>query len=156
LPTPRGAFVTQDSNDAERRAKYKCTHSHCHITKGIRNLLQFKYLNRLYNDFYIYCYPYFTICFGWGHCPSAPPVPAATAQKINSTTIEDGLPTLIHPALPLLAFPVDLAIHNKFNDLPLAPENRIPPGGKVEKLLCHFYDKKNYKIHYKTLKLYKA
>jgi hypothetical protein len=91
-----------------------------------------------------------------GHCPSAPPVPAATAQKINSTTIEDGLPTLIHPALPLLAFPVDLAIHNKFNDLPLAPENRIPPGGKVEKLLCHFYDKKNYKIHYKTLKLYKS
>jgi hypothetical protein len=58
-----------------------------------------------------------------------------------------------------LAFPVDLAIHNKFNDLPLAPENRIenriPPGGKVEKLLCHFYDKKNYIIHYETLKLYK-
>jgi hypothetical protein len=55
-----------------------------------------------------------------------------------------------------LAFPVDLAIHNKFNDLPLAPENRIPPGGKVEKLLCHFYDKKNYIIHYETLKLYKS
>jgi hypothetical protein len=55
-----------------------------------------------------------------------------------------------------LAIPVDLVIHNKFNDLPLAPENRIPPGGKVEKLLCHFYDKKNYIIHYKTLKLYRS
>jgi hypothetical protein len=37
-----------------------------------------------------------------------------------------------------LAFPVDLAIHNKFNDLPLAPENRIPPGGKVEKTTLSF------------------
>ena len=45
------------------------------------------------------------------------------------------------------AFPVDLAIHNKFNDFPLVPEDRIPLGGKVGKLLCHFYDKKNYIIH---------
>jgi hypothetical protein len=55
-----------------------------------------------------------------------------------------------------LVFRVHLAIHNKFNDLPLAPENRIPPDGKVENLPCHFYDKKNYIIHYKTLKLYKS
>lgn len=33
-------------------------------------------------------------------------------------------------------------LHDKFNDLPLAPEKRTPPGGEVPKLLCHFYDKK--------------
>lgn len=50
-----------------------------------------------------------------------------------------------------MSFPRDLKFHNRFNDLLLAPENiapanlyrdapknRIPPGGKVEKLLCHF------------------
>ena len=36
-----------------------------------------------------------------------------------------------------LSFPRDLELHNKFNDLPLAPENRIP-SGKTEKLSCHF------------------
>ncbi|KAK9688151.1 hypothetical protein QE152_g35762 [Popillia japonica] len=52
-----------------------------------------------------------------------------------------------------LHFPKEL--HDKFNDLPLAPEKKPPPNSKVNKLICDFYDKKNYIVHYKTLKLYK-
>ncbi|KAK9695201.1 hypothetical protein QE152_g33023 [Popillia japonica] len=52
-----------------------------------------------------------------------------------------------------LHFPKEL--HDKFNDLPLAPENKPPPNSKVNKLICDFHDKKNYIVHYKTLKLYK-
>ena len=51
-----------------------------------------------------------------------------------------------------LSFPKEL--HDKFNDLPLAPENRIPPGGKNSKLLCHFNNLKNSIVHYKILQLY--
>nr|XP_018905008.1 PREDICTED: uncharacterized protein LOC109035731 [Bemisia tabaci] len=46
-------------------------------------------------------------------------------------------------------------IHEKHRDFPFCPENMIPPNGysKQPKLLCTLYDKSNYVIHYRLLKL---
>lgn len=47
------------------------------------------------------------------------------------------------------------SLHYIFNDLPLVPENKSPPGGKVNKLICEFYDKTNYIVYYEAVKPYK-
>ncbi|XP_025191577.1 LOW QUALITY PROTEIN: uncharacterized protein LOC112591859 [Melanaphis sacchari] len=43
-------------------------------------------------------------------------------------------------------------LHDHHNDLPFLPENGIPAGSKVKKLMATFESKKNYIVHYRNLK----
>jgi hypothetical protein len=47
-------------------------------------------------------------------------------------------------------------LHDPHNDLPLAPERIAPPDCKEARLLCHFYNRERYVVHYRTLELYKS
>ncbi|XP_044733719.1 uncharacterized protein LOC123296320 [Chrysoperla carnea] len=53
---------------------------------------------------------------------------------------------------------VDLEIpqhlHDNFSDLPPCPETTKPPGSKQKYLLSTLYNKTNYVVHYRNLKLY--
>ena len=42
-------------------------------------------------------------------------------------------------------------LHNEHNDLPFLPQNSVPRGSKVRKLMATFEKKKNYVIHYRNL-----
>ncbi|KAL4153079.1 hypothetical protein QTP88_000912 [Uroleucon formosanum] len=42
-------------------------------------------------------------------------------------------------------------LHDKHNDLPFLPQNSMPHGSKVRKLMATFEEKKNYIIHYRNL-----
>lgn len=42
-------------------------------------------------------------------------------------------------------------LHDKHNDRPFLPENKIPPGAKVKKLMVKLEEKKNYILHYRNL-----
>jgi len=42
-------------------------------------------------------------------------------------------------------------LHDKHNDLPFLPQNSIPRGSKVRKLMTTFDKKKNYIVHYRNL-----
>jgi len=42
-------------------------------------------------------------------------------------------------------------LHDKHNDLPFLPQNSVPHGSKVRKLMGTFEEKKNYIIHYRNL-----
>ena len=42
-------------------------------------------------------------------------------------------------------------LHDHHNDLPFLPENGIPAGSKVKKLMATFESKKNYIVHYRNL-----
>ena len=52
-----------------------------------------------------------------------------------------------------LDYPQEL--HELHNDYPLAPENIIPAGSKVAKLIPNLHSKTKYVVHYENLKLYK-
>jgi len=53
-----------------------------------------------------------------------------------------------------LEYPKEL--HDLHNDYPLAPENMIPPGSNVGKLIPNLNNKKKYIVHHQTLKLYES
>jgi len=42
-------------------------------------------------------------------------------------------------------------VHNKHNELPFLPQNCIPLGSKVKKLMATLEPKKNYIVHYRNL-----
>lgn len=48
-----------------------------------------------------------------------------------------------------VTYPAEL--HDWHNDLPFLPQNGLPIGSKVKKLMATFYSKKNYIIHYRNL-----
>jgi hypothetical protein len=41
-------------------------------------------------------------------------------------------------------------LHDNHNDLPFLPQNSVPRGSKVRKLMGTFEEKKNYIIHYRN------
>jgi len=43
------------------------------------------------------------------------------------------------------------SLHEQHNDLPFLPQNSIPIGSKVRKLMVTFERKTNYVIHYRNL-----
>lgn len=45
------------------------------------------------------------------------------------------------------------SIHDAHNYLPFCPQNKIPYGGKIQKLITDLTDKENYRIHIKKLQL---
>lgn len=49
-----------------------------------------------------------------------------------------------------ISYPRDL--HDAHNDLPFLPENSIPPGSKIRKLMATFSKKERYVVHYQNLK----
>ena len=48
-----------------------------------------------------------------------------------------------------VSYPKEL--HDQHNDFPFLPQNEIPAGSKVKKLMATLYSKKNYVIHYRNL-----
>lgn len=48
-----------------------------------------------------------------------------------------------------ISYPTHL--HDDHNDLPFLPNNAIPPGSKVRKLMATLEEKNNYIIHYRNL-----
>ena len=46
--------------------------------------------------------------------------------------------------------------HDLHNDYPLAPENIIPPGSNVKKLISNLYNKVRYIVHHVALKQYES
>ena len=67
----------------------------------------------------------------------------------------DGLDVLTPTSDVGRVYEVDVSypqhLHNKHNDLPFLPENKIPPGSRVKKLMATLHSKKNYVIHYRNL-----
>lgn len=67
----------------------------------------------------------------------------------------DGLDTLMPTSDKGRVYEVDISypneLHDVHNDLPFLPENKIPPGSKVKKLMATLHSKKNYVIHYRNL-----
>jgi len=53
-----------------------------------------------------------------------------------------------------LEYPKEL--HDLYNHYPLAPENTIPRGSKVRKIIPNLNNKEKYIVHHQTLKLYES
>jgi len=80
-------------------------------------------------------------------------MPCGGFQWVEPTL--DGLETLTDTSDIGRVYEVDISypnhLHDQHNDLPFLPENKIPPGSKVKKLLATLEEKKNYIIHYRNL-----
>lgn len=67
----------------------------------------------------------------------------------------DGLNELTDTSPKGRVYEVDISypqhLHDDHNDLPFLPQNSIPPGSKVQKLMATLNPKKNYIIHYRNL-----
>lgn len=68
----------------------------------------------------------------------------------------DGLEELTDTSSIGRVYEVDIEypehLHEDHNDLPFLPNNNIPPGSKVKKLMATLEEKNNYIIHYRNLK----
>lgn len=68
----------------------------------------------------------------------------------------DGLTAMSDTSEVGRVYDVDISypdsLHHLHNDLPFLPENGIPPGSKVTKLMATLGPRKNYIIHYRNLK----
>lgn len=71
-------------------------------------------------------------------------------EKVIATTDDSQYGYLIEADIE---YPTEL--HNLHNDYPMCPEHMCPPtpDSRHEKLLLNLFDKKNYVMHYRTLKL---
>ncbi|KAE9532284.1 hypothetical protein AGLY_009907, partial [Aphis glycines] len=67
----------------------------------------------------------------------------------------DGLSELTPKSARGRVYEVDISypqhLHDKHNDLPFLPQNSIPQGSKVRKLMATFERKENYIVHYRNL-----
>lgn len=67
----------------------------------------------------------------------------------------DGLDRLTETSPIGRMYEVDISypkhLHDKHNDLPFLPQNGIPPGSKVRKLMATLEQKECYVIHYRSL-----
>ena len=77
----------------------------------------------------------------------------STEEISNITTL---LENLTEDSRTGYVFEVDLeypeSLHREHNDFPFCPENIIPPGGKLPKLIQNLQHKRKYIIHYLALK----
>ena len=92
----------------------------------------------------------------YGHAMSKP-LPIRGFEWMNEEELDDwknisreeGKGCLLEVGLE---YPEEL--HDLHNDYPLAPENIIPEGSKVHKLIPNLYNKTKYVVHYENLKQY--
>ena len=96
--------------------------------------------------------------YGWAMTQNLPTHGFKWMKNITKENVEDILESANHSMNNLgkkgYIFEVDLVypehLWDKHNDYPLAPEN-IKING-VEKLVCHYKPRKNYVVHYRTLR----
>lgn len=67
----------------------------------------------------------------------------------------DGLHELTNTSATGRVYEVNIVypstLHNSHNSLPFLPDNSIPTGSKVQKLMATFEPKMNYIVHYSNL-----
>lgn len=67
----------------------------------------------------------------------------------------DGFNYLTDTSLIRLVYEVNISypdhLHHDHNDLPLLPNNSIPPNSKIQKLMATFYKLSRYVLHYCNL-----
>ena len=80
-------------------------------------------------------------------------MPSGGFQWVEPTL--DGLNDLTDTSPIGRMYEVDIVypqhLHDKHKDLPFLPNNSIPTGSKVQKLMATVESKKNYIIHYRNL-----
>lgn len=90
--------------------------------------------------------------YSWTMCES---LPISDYEWINNISIDTILNTSDSSELGYF-IEVDLdypsSLHNSHNDYPLCPEKIKLEGSKEEKLFLNLSSKKNYVLHYRTLK----
>ena len=91
--------------------------------------------------------------YGWAMSQNLPThgfkwVNNLTVEKVKNILLSRGKPNSGYIFEVDLEYPEEL--WDSHNDYPLAPE--LMKVGGVEKLICHFKPRKNYVIHYQTLK----
>lgn len=88
--------------------------------------------------------------YGWAMCQN---MPTGGFKWVEPTL--NGLSELTDTSPIGRVYEVDISypvnLHDDHSDLPFLPENSIPVGSKVRKLMATFDCKKNYVIHYRNL-----
>ncbi|KAF4528506.1 hypothetical protein B566_EDAN016828 [Ephemera danica] len=95
--------------------------------------------------------------YGWAMCHA---LPTGNFKLFKNETGEkelnmERLKTLEKDALRGCIFEVDVEypehLHDSHSDFPFLPENKVPPGGKQQKLVTTLEKKQHYVIHYLAL-----